>query len=398
MANIPFTINTILHECWVAITVKEIEREADRFQGVRSFAVQVQSLEGASKRLQHGVVKIHDHLWEDTDSPFVKSPKEPNIESIAILRFFLDWAQKNPQQISSDSALFLDYPQLENLLPKKVADDQAELRIRSLFEAATRINRRADFTKKDLVVVTGIESLSVQKTLDWLIEVGQIKPLENNAERWRWVAAISEAKNIVGAGVTISDMNTSQSPERNKKTVFIIHGRNMKALDALIQFLTSLGLDPHDFDDIRRKMSGTPTIWEVVEAALTQAQAIIVLATPDEHVALHPDFRGSHEVDRWQPRPNVLIEAGAAMIMGRERTLLVRFGDADIATDFSGLRFEKIGNDGYSRKLFRDLLETAGCIVNNNNHYQLPDRSGDFVTTLPKLPNTHSPFETDSSS
>jgi predicted nucleotide-binding protein len=394
MTSLPLTVNTVLCEQWVAVSTLSIPLGSDKGQGVRSFLVTVESLNGDSKILQKGFVKVMDYLWEDTDSPFRKSaPIAHYFESTVILRCFLNWALNNPQKPTTFPDLFLDYPQLQDLLPINVTDEQAEVQITAFLDKATRLSQRADFSVIDLVVATGIQYSCVQRTLDWLLEINKIKLLEKNKEcRWRWIGQVTESKSFPNNGVTISGMNSSQNIDRNKQAVFIIHGRNVQALDALFQFLNSLGLDPHDFDDIRRKMSGTPTIWEVVEAALNQAQAIIVLATPDEYVALHPDFRSANEVDRWQPRPNVLIEAGAAMILGRERTLLVRFGNVDIATDFSGLRFEKIGNDGYSRKLFRDLLVTAGCTVSDNNHYQLPERSGDFERTLPKLPKTHTSF------
>lgn len=57
------------------------------------------------------------------------------------------------------------------------------------------------------------------------------------------------------------------------------------------------------------------------------AQAIVVLLTPDEHVQLRRDLCSSDDEflreEGFQPRANVLIEAGMALARAEARTVLV---------------------------------------------------------------------------
>ncbi len=187
-------------------------------------------------------------------------------------------------------------------------------------------------------------------------------------------------------------------PDSNRRVVFVVHGRNKGAVDAMMQFLSSLGLHGHDFEDFRAQQSGTPFIWEVIEKALDQAAAIVILATPDEYVALHPGLAGPHDVPRWQARPNVYIEAGASMMRDRKRTLLVRLGRADIASDFAGMHFMQLGNDNASRTNFMRSLK-AVCDIDDDFKFLDSERSGDFEACLepPKLRavQVRSPFDED---
>jgi predicted nucleotide-binding protein len=197
---------------------------------------------------------------------------------------------------------------------------------------------------------------------------------------------------------TTSTMKESMSNESpNTRMVFIIHGRNQVAVNAMKQFLRSLGLDPHDFDAVRNEMPGSVHLWQVVERALETARAIVVLHTPDEFVSLHPKLAGPKEVARWQPRPNVLIEAGLAMGIGKECTIVVRFGETDIASDFQGFHFDRVGNDPDSRANFRKRFAAIGCPINDSNDYLNPSLSGDFVECVSGYTNvtTRSPFTLD---
>jgi predicted nucleotide-binding protein len=188
------------------------------------------------------------------------------------------------------------------------------------------------------------------------------------------------------------DMTTTNA---NNKTVFVVHGRNTAAVNAMFHFLRSVGLEPRDFDDVRNHMPGTPTLWEVIEEAFANAGAIVVLLTPDERVALHPSFVGVGDVDRWQSRANVLIEAGAAMSLDRKRTFLVKLGDAQWGSDFAGMHYRALGNDEKSRSDFRNSLNTV-CAVNLiATDYLNSARGGDFEACLEGLGNTpvQSPFD-----
>lgn len=184
------------------------------------------------------------------------------------------------------------------------------------------------------------------------------------------------------------------------KKVFIVHGRNHEARDAMKKFLTSLGLDSYDFDEAKADVGGAAFILDIVKKGMGEAQAVIVLLTPDEYTALHPHFGGNEE--RWQSRPNVFIEAGMALAISRERTVLVGFGDISLPTDLSGIHIEKLNNTHESRMKLKNLLSGAavGCELNqekvNKLEWLKTDFGGDFEACVkpPALPevSAHSPF------
>src|SRR6266487_4492922 len=72
------------------------------------------------------------------------------------------------------------------------------------------------------------------------------------------------------------------------KRVFVIHGRNVRARNAVFQFLRTVGLYPLTWEEAVRltDRGGSPTTLEVVRAGLAAGSEIVVLLTPDEHVEL----------------------------------------------------------------------------------------------------------------
>ena len=140
------------------------------------------------------------------------------------------------------------------------------------------------------------------------------------------------------------------SPDANR--VFIVYGRNEKAYNAMQLFIRSLGLSPLGFDEVKNELGGSPFVGDIVESGMRKAKAVVVLFTPDEYAALRPSLKGMsdtpEELARWQSRPNVLFEAGMALMNGPERTVLVTLGDVPLASDMKGRYFFRIGNDSRS--------------------------------------------------
>jgi predicted nucleotide-binding protein len=173
------------------------------------------------------------------------------------------------------------------------------------------------------------------------------------------------------------------SAQPSKKKVFIIHGRNIAARNAVEMFVRALALEPLDFDQVAADLGGSVFIGDVVRAGLKQAQAIVAIFTPDECAALHPAFRSptnAHEDLRWQARPNVIFEAGMAYGMSPERTVLVTFGhDVRLFSDVSGIHIVPVGNDVKSRGKLRQKLIGIGCAIDERaDAWTDAARSGDF--------------------
>ncbi len=152
----------------------------------------------------------------------------------------------------------------------------------------------------------------------------------------------------------------------SSKKVYVIHGRNLKAFDELASFLTSLRLDPIEWETaIKLTQKPSPYIGEVIDAAFDFAQAIIVLLTPDEKVELKAEFCKSGENPYTeQARANVIFEAGAAVSKYPQQTIFVQMGVQNIWSDIQGIHIIKISNSINDRLNFISRLEIAGCPIN----------------------------------
>jgi len=113
--------------------------------------------------------------------------------------------------------------------------------------------------------------------------------------------------------------------ERDARKVFVVHGRNEQARDEMFQFLRSIGLQPIEWSQaVRLTGKGSPYIGEVLDVAFDEAQAVVVLMTPDEIAYLRSEYASgesdSETQPAAQPRPNVLFEAGIATGRDSRRT------------------------------------------------------------------------------
>jgi predicted nucleotide-binding protein len=173
------------------------------------------------------------------------------------------------------------------------------------------------------------------------------------------------------------------------KKVFIVHGRNQEAVKAMKDFLRAVGLNPHDFRKFRDDIPGSPYIGEILTTAFGEAQAVVVLFTPDEWTSLRPSLRGSPSQDdgRWEPRPNVVYEAGIAMTLDPKRTILTKLGNVSLPSDIAGRHYINLGNDINSKNDLRNLLARAGCEIDRQTVDHLQVENGDFekCVALPEV-------------
>ena len=129
-----------------------------------------------------------------------------------------------------------------------------------------------------------------------------------------------------------------------------MHGRNKPARDALFTFLRAIELHPLEWAEVTQATGKpTPYIGEILDAAFSQAHAVIVLFTPDDVARLSEPLwnenEPSHETDfLGQARPNVLFEAGMAMGRDSDRTILVELGQLRPFSDISGLHLVRLSD------------------------------------------------------
>jgi predicted nucleotide-binding protein len=171
---------------------------------------------------------------------------------------------------------------------------------------------------------------------------------------------------------------------RDPRRVMVVHGRNSAALDAMRAFLASVGLEPILWEDaVEQTGTGSPHNLDAVQAAMALAQAVIVIFTAEDQARLMDAFAGEHDGPeerelRGQPRANVLLEAGMALAIDRDHTILTRLGSIRGASDVDGLNAVPLNNQIPSRTALRRRLVTAGCALNDRQDYLEPGVSGDF--------------------
>ena len=168
----------------------------------------------------------------------------------------------------------------------------------------------------------------------------------------------------------------------NPRKVFVVHGRNLQVRDAMFTFLRALGLLPIEWSQaVHATGKATPYIGEILDKAFSDAQAVVVLLTPDDVAYLREPLRlpedPSHETQPTpQARPIVPFEAGMAIGRHPERTILVELGKVRPFSDIAGLHVLKLDNSSTKRQELAMRLETAGCQVDRTGiDWHLPELS-----------------------
>jgi predicted nucleotide-binding protein len=153
--------------------------------------------------------------------------------------------------------------------------------------------------------------------------------------------------------------------------VFVVHGRDDQVRESMFDFLRALDLRPLEWESLVASTgTAAPFLGNVLETALARAQAVVVLLTPDDMVQLHPALHEKHESDfetrsSLQPRPNVLIELGMALVAHPNSTIIVEIGAIRPVADLDGrnvIRFD--GSAAAIGKLI-ERLKSAGCTVDD---------------------------------
>lgn len=168
--------------------------------------------------------------------------------------------------------------------------------------------------------------------------------------------------------------------------VFVVHGRNEPARDAMFSFLRSIGLQPIEWDQaIAATGQGSPFIGHVLDVAFDQGQAVVVLLTPDDIAYLRDEYAHGDSDPETSPagqaRPNVLFEAGMAMGRHPDRTILVELGSLRPFSDVAGRHAVRLSNTPEARKSLAERLRTAGCEVDTSGSSWF--KEGDFTPPPP---------------
>jgi predicted nucleotide-binding protein len=155
----------------------------------------------------------------------------------------------------------------------------------------------------------------------------------------------------------------------SRRRVFLVHGRDLAARDALIDLLRALDLKViHWREAAAHAGGGTPYTGDIVAAGMELADAVVVLLTPDDIGYVRDDFRlesdGIHELKpTGQARLNVIFEAGMAMALDRNRVVLIEVGEVRKLSDTDGLNVIRLLDTIDCRKDLAQRLRSAGLSV-----------------------------------
>ena len=177
-----------------------------------------------------------------------------------------------------------------------------------------------------------------------------------------------------GWGLQTGTLNSDDAgPDPNSQDVFVVHGRNHEARDAMYAFLRAIGLNPIEWVEAMSDTgTSTPYIGQILDAAFRRAHAVVVLLTPDDEARLKRGFWNSDEPPietglRGQARPNVMFEAGMALARDEHRTVLVQLGDVKEFSDIAGRFIVRMDNSPEKRQDLATRLRTAGCPVHTQS-------------------------------
>lgn len=147
---------------------------------------------------------------------------------------------------------------------------------------------------------------------------------------------------------------------RNKRKVFIVHGRDNEAKQEVSRFIEKLGLEAII---LHEQASSGMTIIEKIEHYSSDADFALVLYTACDH------GRGAHESKvhpRNRARQNVVFEHGYLMAkLGRENVCSLVKGDIETPNDISGVVYVQLDQIGAWKTEVAKELKACGYKINS---------------------------------
>lgn len=185
-----------------------------------------------------------------------------------------------------------------------------------------------------------------------------------------------------------------KAPTEIPNAVFVVHGRDNDARNAMFTFLRAVGVTPIEWTTaLKMSKKAAPYISEILETAFARARAIVVLMTPDDLAQLRSDLilqsdKPYERTPTGQARANVIFEAGMAFATHPDRTVMVQLGTVREFSDVAGRHVVHMSNDFSKRQELVTKLTNAGCIVDTSGTDWA--QAGDFIDPQSRVP-TRSP-------
>ena len=161
----------------------------------------------------------------------------------------------------------------------------------------------------------------------------------------------------------IQNITVSQAKvvARNKRKVFIVHGRDNEAKQEVSRFIEKLGLEAII---LHEQASAGMTIIEKIEHYSNDADFALVLYTACDH------GRGVQESNippKNRARQNVVFEHGYLMAkLGRENVCSLVKGDIETPNDISGVVYVSLDPFGAWKNEVAKELKACGYAINSS--------------------------------
>lgn len=182
----------------------------------------------------------------------------------------------------------------------------------------------------------------------------------------------AKTRDEVGQSGSAATQSTASNSTQQRRNVFVVHGRDEQVREQIFALLRAVDLRPMEWESLVSVTQQTaPSLLDVVRTALAQAQAVVVLLTPDDVVWLHPTLRTPRESATettlsMQVRPNVLIELGMALMASPDRTIILEIGGLRPVGDIVGLNVIRFDGTEIAVGKIIQRLKSAGCCVDDS--------------------------------
>lgn len=145
---------------------------------------------------------------------------------------------------------------------------------------------------------------------------------------------------------------------RNKRKVFVVHGRDNEAKQEVSRFIEKLGLEAII---LHEQASSGMTIIEKIEKYSNEADFALVLYTPcDKGRGLHE----GHLPPKNRARQNVVFEHGYFMAkLGRENVLALVKGEIEVPNDINGVVYVNLDPNGAWKIEVAKELRSCGYAI-----------------------------------
>lgn len=210
------------------------------------------------------------------------------------------------------------------------------------------------------------------------------------------VADSRSVERTVALPVLDDDPHTDTNMDAARR-VFLIHGRDDAFTGRMRELLSLLGLRIMEWEPLVASagLGPSPALRDVIHDGLSRAAAIIALLTPDDVVSLHPDLHlereDAHELaPACQPRPNVLMELGAALFAFRDRTIVVKSGSVRPMADIGDVNYVAFDGSENARAKLVNRLKVAGCDVDDSGMEWRRASRFDGLDTFERRPGSQS--------